>query len=146
MADRSDPEPAAERSPSELSFTADARASSAEPPRPPESADDFVVSERTRAFRAGAYPDASDAEWNDWRWQLRHRVRDVDALSRLFALSESERKTVDRIGGRLPVGITPYYASLMDREHASCHRQSRHLASPTASRVIGLRSRAGAGS
>jgi lysine 2,3-aminomutase len=29
-------------------------------------------------------------------------------------LSESERKTIERIGPRLPVGITPYYASLMD--------------------------------
>jgi lysine 2,3-aminomutase len=115
VADRSDPEPAAERSASELSFTAETRTSAAEPPRPPEAGDPaFVVSERTRAFRERFYPETRDAEWNDWRWQLRQRIRDVDGLARLFALSETERKTVDRIGGRLPVGITPYYASLMD--------------------------------
>jgi lysine 2,3-aminomutase len=86
-----------------------------DPAAPPDpEADGFVVSARARAFRAAFYPAAGDAEWNHWRWQLRHRIRDVGGLERLFALSEDERKTVDRIGGRLPVGITPYYASLVD--------------------------------
>jgi lysine 2,3-aminomutase len=32
-------------------------------------------------------------------------------------LSSSERRTIERIGGRLPVGITPYYAALVDPEN-----------------------------
>jgi lysine 2,3-aminomutase len=117
VADRSDPDAAAQRSPHQLlpSIDTDHRADSTDPSGPPDPGREaFVVSERTQAFRARFYPEASLAEWNDWRWQLRHRIRDVDGLARLFALSETERKTVDRIGGRLPVGITPYYASLMD--------------------------------
>ena len=73
-----------------------------------------MISERSREFRERHYPDVSCQQWNDWRWQLRSRLRTVDQLRRVLQLSEDESKTIERIGGRLPVGITPYYAALMD--------------------------------
>ncbi len=78
------------------------------------SNDDFVISKRSQEIRARAFPDATDAEWNDWKWQLRMRVKDVDGLSRILNLSDDERDTVNQLGGQLPVGITPYYASTLD--------------------------------
>lgn len=75
-------------------------------------ADGFVISERSRAFRRWAFPDATDEQWNDWKWQLRSRLRDLKSLEKVFTLSDSERDAVQRLGGHLPVGITPYYASL----------------------------------
>ncbi|GMU83388.1 MAG: lysine 2,3-aminomutase [Planctomycetota bacterium] len=83
---------------------------SAPPPvdRPP-----FVVSPVSRAFRDAHFPDASDADWCDWRWQLRHRIRNLAGLERIFSLSVDERTAVERLGDHLPVGITPYYAALM---------------------------------
>ncbi|MBC7820372.1 MAG: hypothetical protein IAG10_26100, partial [Planctomycetaceae bacterium] len=75
---------------------------------------DFVIGPKSQALRERAFPDVSDAEWNDWKWQLRNRVKDVDGLSRVLNLSDDERNTVNELGGKLPVGITPYYASLMD--------------------------------
>jgi len=27
------------------------------------------------------FPEATPTEWNDWRWQLRARIRDIEALS-----------------------------------------------------------------
>ena len=80
---------------------------------------DFVVSDRTREFRARAFPDATDEQWNDWKWQLRSRIRDVASLERAFRLSVDEKRTVIELGDRLPVGITPYYASIIDAEDAS---------------------------
>jgi lysine 2,3-aminomutase len=77
---------------------------------------DFAIGPRAWAYRTRFHPEAGEREWNDWRWQLRHRVRTLDQLERVLRLSEDERKTIERIGGRLPVGITPYYASLMDPE------------------------------
>ncbi|QDU65643.1 KamA family radical SAM protein [Engelhardtia mirabilis] len=65
-------------------------------------------------YRERHHPDATDEEWGDWKWQLQHRVRDLDGLERVFRLSSDERTTVEQLGDRLPVGITPYYASLMD--------------------------------
>jgi len=66
------------------------------------------------AFRAAHFPAATDAEWNDWRWQLRHRLRDAAGLQRVFSLTSDEQRAVAELGGGLPVGITPYYASLID--------------------------------
>jgi lysine 2,3-aminomutase len=77
----------------------------------------FAISERTRAFMQRAFPDVADAQWNDWKWQLRMRVRDAATLSRVLNLSEDERHTVNELGGQLPVGITPYYASLLDPDN-----------------------------
>lgn len=87
----------------------------APPPAPPQSShDDFIISERSRDIRDRAYPDATDEQWNDWKWQLRHRVKDVEGLSRILHLTDDERDTVNQLGGQLPVGITPYYASTLD--------------------------------
>ena len=73
----------------------------------------FPINPETRAFYRRFFPGTSSAEWNDWRWQLRARIRSLDELERIFALSEDERDAVSRHQGALPVGITPYYASLM---------------------------------
>ncbi len=73
----------------------------------------FPVSPDTRSFYRRFYPATSTAEWNDWRWQMRARIRVLDELARIFPLSDDERAAVERHEGSLPVGITPYYASLM---------------------------------
>jgi lysine 2,3-aminomutase len=86
--------------------------------RPPQRAkhrtDKFTISERSDEFRRRHFPGATRDEWNDWHWQLRHRFRDRESLERVFQLTDDEQRTIDRIGGRLAVGITPYYAALMD--------------------------------
>ncbi len=64
--------------------------------------------------RAQFFPEATDAEWNDWRWQYRNRVRDLDVLSRLLPLTAAEYKQLKLLGPRLHLGIPPYYLSLID--------------------------------
>ncbi len=78
-------------------------------PRSPK----FPAGERTRAFRKVFFPQAAAEDWNDWRWQMRNRIRSQEALSRIFDLSDGEQEALARHQGGLPVGITPYYASLM---------------------------------
>ncbi len=79
----------------------------------------FRISERSDAFRRAYYPDASIADWNDWRWQNRNRVRTLADLARMIELSPDETSAIQRHTGSLPVGITPYYASLVDRHDAT---------------------------
>jgi len=74
----------------------------------------FPISPRSDAFRRRHFPSASARDWNDWRWQNRNRIRRMDELARMIALSEAEREAIARHAGPLPVGITPYYASLLD--------------------------------
>jgi lysine 2,3-aminomutase len=79
----------------------------------------FRISARARTFRRAFFPDATDTEWNDWRWQLRHSFRGLDALERILDLSDDERSAMQLNRNSLPNAITPYYASLLDRTDAS---------------------------
>ena len=72
------------------------------------------ASARSLEFCAKFYPEATEAQWSDWKWQLRSRIRNLSTLERVFTLSDAERAAVAELGDALPVGITPYYASLMD--------------------------------
>jgi lysine 2,3-aminomutase len=69
---------------------------------------------RSHAFRRRFFPNATGQDWNDWRWQLRNRIRDLEGLERILQLTDEERQAVRRRRGALPVGFTPYYASLLD--------------------------------
>jgi len=54
-------------------------------------------------------------DWSDYQWHLRHVIRDSATLGRMVRLSPDEREAIDRaVAGRLPFGVTPHYASLMD--------------------------------
>jgi lysine 2,3-aminomutase len=73
----------------------------------------------TNAFRKRYFPNVKRSEWNDWRWQNRNRVRSVEDLERFLVLAPEEREAIQRHDGPLPIGITPYYLSLIDREDVS---------------------------
>jgi len=64
--------------------------------------------------------DVPDAKWFAWRWQLANMLTDADDVAQLFTLSAAERAGFAAADGLFRVGITPYYASLMDPAHASC--------------------------
>jgi lysine 2,3-aminomutase len=87
----------------------------------------FPVGAETREFYQRFYPGTSAADWNDWHWQFRARIRSLAELSRVFKLSPDECAAVGRHQGPLPVGITPYYASLMGREDASEPLRRTHI-------------------
>ncbi|HOX43246.1 MAG TPA: KamA family radical SAM protein [Myxococcota bacterium] len=58
---------------------------------------------------------ATPRQWSDWRWQVRHVARTSAELARVAPLSADERAAIDRAeAGKVPFGVTPYYASLLD--------------------------------
>lgn len=58
---------------------------------------------------------ATDSQWADWRWQVRNIIEDEAHLAGVAVLREEEAGAIRRaVQGRLPFGVTPYYASLMD--------------------------------
>ena len=82
-----------------------------------------VVTLRTGARKRGRAllrSEVTAVEWNDWHWQLRHRLEGAEDLSRFIELSDDERRGVEIAPGLFRIGITPYYASLMDRVRADC--------------------------
>ena len=78
----------------------------------------FRSSSRALFFRRRFFPDATVADWNDWRWQVRHRIRNMDNLGRILQLIEDECAKDTYPAKQLPIAITPYYASLLERENA----------------------------
>ncbi len=86
--------------------------------------------------RRKRFEGVSEADWRDWRWQLRHALRGADELGRLVELTGDERRGL-ALGG-LRTAVTPYYASLMDPTHPAC--PVRRQAIP-----VGLEGEAGAG-
>jgi lysine 2,3-aminomutase len=76
------------------------------------------ASPRSQDFRRRYFPEASSLEWNDWRWQMRNRIRDAGALSRFIRLSPEERLAFSDPENAFPLSITPYYLSLVDPDDA----------------------------
>ena len=74
----------------------------------------FVVSPASSEFRKRHFPGVKSAEWNDWRWQNRNRVRGLEQLERMIHVTDEERAAIARHHGPLPIGVTPYYMSLLD--------------------------------
>ncbi|MBP7041030.1 MAG: KamA family radical SAM protein, partial [Anaerolineaceae bacterium] len=66
--------------------------------------------------RAAVYRDIPDEKWNDWRWQLTHRLNTVEDFEALFPLTESEKQALSA-PGLFRVEVTPYFASLIDPDN-----------------------------
>jgi hypothetical protein len=45
----------------------------------------------TVQFRERFYPDATDEDWDDWRWQSRHRIKTLEQFEKMLDLSFEER-------------------------------------------------------
>lgn len=68
----------------------------------------------TAAFRRKHFPEVSDAQWHDWRWQTRNRFRKSEQFERVLKLTDDERAGMTQAGRLLPMAVTPYYMSLID--------------------------------
>ena len=60
------------------------------------------------------FKDVTDEQWNDWHWQVNNRLSTVEEIAQVVNLTEQEKKDIEKVMGGFRVGITPYYASLMD--------------------------------
>jgi KamA family protein len=90
------------------------------PPEPSDAPDpvavqdaNFPISPNACEFRARFFPGATDADWNNWHWQLQNTVRTAGELDRIVGLTGDEREAVAGASGGLPTAVTPYYASLL---------------------------------
>ena len=72
-----------------------------------------------RTPRPAVWADVPDEKWDDWRWQLSHRLNTLDELRQVIRLTPEEEKGV-KAQHRFRLDITPYFASLMDPDDPSC--------------------------
>jgi len=74
----------------------------------------FDGSNRIRNYRERFYPGVTNAEWNNWHWQLRNRIVSPLDLERMIQLTDDERNALRGRDDILPFAITPYYGALLD--------------------------------
>ena len=79
------------------------------------------------------FPNVTDAEWNDWRWQVRNRIETLDELKKYIKLTPEEEEGVKKSLATLRMAITPYYLSLIDPDNPKC--PVRRQAIPTAAEL-----------
>lgn len=67
---------------------------------------------------------ASEQDWDDYHWHLRHIIRNDATLKKLIDLTKEEIRAIQKANAaQIPFGITPYYVSLMDKK---AHRKYDH--------------------
>jgi lysine 2,3-aminomutase len=83
--------------------------------------------------RAPCFADIPDEKWNDWRWQLSHRLNTIEDFEQVFPLTESEKKALSS-QNLFRVEITPYYVSLINPDDP--HDPIRRQVIPTADEIV----------
>jgi len=63
------------------------------------------------------YRDVDPADWNDWKWQLGHAIRDVETLKKVISVDDQMEAELEKCLQRFKMAITPYYASLIDHDY-----------------------------
>lgn len=72
-----------------------------------------VLSPETRSFRARFFSGATDKQWNSWRWQIQNSYTSFKKLSEILDVSTIDDVDFLSKSRKLPLRITPYYASLL---------------------------------
>jgi lysine 2,3-aminomutase len=65
------------------------------------------------------FKDVSDADWSDYKWQLRNRLTTTEDFEDVLNLTDAQRRDLDACMGKFRVSVTPYYASLMDPDDST---------------------------
>jgi lysine 2,3-aminomutase len=58
--------------------------------------------------------------WNDWRWQMRHRLTKLEHFQQLLRLTFPEERGLLIAPEKFAVAVTPYFASLLNWEDPLC--------------------------
>jgi lysine 2,3-aminomutase len=72
------------------------------------------------APRPDIWKDVPDKDWNNWIWQQQHRIRTMEQLDQVIAVTPEERGAFEASQEMFKMAITPYYAALMDSADPGC--------------------------
>jgi len=70
--------------------------------------------------RQQLFPHVTDQEWDDWKWQIRNRIVNLEQLRKYISLTPEEEEGVKESLKMLRMAITPYYLSLIDPDDPDC--------------------------
>lgn len=79
------------------------------------------------------WQDVPLEKWQDWRWQLSHRLNNLAELKQLINLTPEEATAIDT-QGLFRLDITPYFASLIDPNDPNCPIRKQVI--PTSNEMV----------
>ncbi len=68
----------------------------------------------TSTVRRNFFSHVQPEDWNNWKWQFQNRITTVQELARYIPLSAKDQSRLKLVASKYPLGITPYYLSLID--------------------------------
>jgi lysine 2,3-aminomutase len=75
-------------------------------------------------FKSAARPeiwrDSEDKDWNNWIWQQQKRIKSMEQLEKVIHVTQDEKDAFAKSHEMFNMGITPYYASLIDKDDPNC--------------------------
>ena len=72
------------------------------------------------APRPEIWKDAESKDWNNWVWQQQKRIKSMEQLEKVVTVTPEEQQAFAQSHEMFNMGITPYYASLMDPTDPNC--------------------------
>ncbi len=72
------------------------------------------------APRPQVWADTPEKDWNNWIWQQQKRIKSMDQLEKVINVTQDERDAFAASHEQFNMGITPYYASLIDPNDPNC--------------------------
>jgi lysine 2,3-aminomutase len=87
--------------------------------RYPHGLDPKIIKKRSaNKTRILDYFDASEGDWNDWKWQFKNVYKNgtgLEPIKKIIQLKPDEEEAIKlAVEHDVPFGITPHYLSLMD--------------------------------
>ncbi|MEW6058116.1 MAG: KamA family radical SAM protein [Bdellovibrionota bacterium] len=78
------------------------------------------VRERFKPAGKGVWSGVSDTDWHSWIWQQQQRIKSMPQLEKVIKVTDDERMAFEKSNEMFHMGITPYYATLMDPDDPNC--------------------------
>jgi lysine 2,3-aminomutase len=79
-----------------------------------------TADKRFLSFAPGFWPNVAPELWNDWKWQLKNRVTNLEQLESKISLVPEERAGVLLARNKLAFAVTPHFFNLIDPSDPDC--------------------------
>ncbi len=78
----------------------------------------MIYNERQQEIAEKINPTAKMSHWKDWKWQLKHVIKDTKTFEKLTGIKfrGDEKKLIEETVAKFPLSVTPYYLSLIDTD------------------------------
>ncbi len=92
------------------------------PSQPSPGDEELAALKRFHPSGRGGWAQVSETDWNDWHWQLRNRVTNIEQLTRFLPTLTPEERAGAILAGqsKLALAITPHFFNLIDPNDPNC--------------------------